>query len=105
MFDAILISIVLLFLMAVIFICVVATVMPFFIGRATAAELMPIAMKAAKISVVLAAICGVLELVSPGSVIRAVGIDITTAVLFVWSCGLIYMLKHRDRSLRSEDGV
>jgi hypothetical protein len=49
---------------------------------------------------VMAAICGVLELVSPGSVIRAAGIDIATVVLFVWSFGLIYLLKYRDRSLR-----
>lgn len=100
MFDAIMISIVLLLLMGVVFICVVATVMPLFINRANAEDLMPIAMKAAKAGVVMAAICGVLELVSPGSVIRAAGIDIATVVLFVWSFGLIYLLKYRDRSLR-----
>jgi hypothetical protein len=100
MFDGIMISIVLLLLMGVVFICVVASVMPLFINRANAEELMPIARKAAKAGVVMAAICGVLELVSPGSVIRAAGIDITTAVLFVWSIGLIYLLKYRDRRLR-----
>lgn len=101
MFDAIMISIVFLFLTGVVFICIVATAMPLFINRGNAAELMPLSMNAVKISIVLAAICGVLELVSPGSVIRAASVDITTAVLFVWSCGLIYLLKYRNRSLRS----
>ena len=101
MFDAIMISIVFLFLTGVVFICIVTTAMPLFINRGNAAELMPLSMNAVKISIVLAAICGVLELVSPGSVIRAASVDITTAVLFVWSCGLIYLLKYRNRSLRS----
>lgn len=101
MYDALLISIVFLFLTGVAFICIVATVMPLFINRNNAPELMPITMKAAKISIVLASLCGVLELVSPGSVIRAAAIDITTAVLFLWSCGLIYLLRYRDRSLQS----
>ena len=94
-------SIVFLFLTGVVFICIVTTVLPLFINRANSVDLMPVAMKAVKVSIVLAAICGVLELVSPGSVIRASSIDITTAVLFVWSCGLIYLLRYRDRSLQS----
>jgi hypothetical protein len=101
MYDAIMISIVFLSLTGVVFICIVATAMPLFINRDNAEELMPITMTGAKVSIVLATLCGVLELVSPGSVIRAPNIDITTAVVFVWSCGLIYLLKYRDRRLRS----
>jgi hypothetical protein len=101
MYDAMAISLILLFLSGVVLICLVDTAMPFFMSRANVAEIMPYAMKAAKTSILLAAICGVLEMVSPGSVIRATSIDITTAVLFVWSCGLIYLLKYRGRMLQS----
>lgn len=100
MLDAIMISIVFLFLTGVVFICIVGTVMPLFINRGNAADLMPLSMMAAKVSIVLAAVCGVLELVSPGTIIRATTIDITTAVLFLWSCGLMYVLRHRRRSLQ-----
>jgi hypothetical protein len=103
MYDEIMISIVFLFLTGVIFICTTTTVMSLFVSRASAVDLFPIAMKGAKISIVLATLCGVLELVSPGSVLRATGVDITTAVLFVWSCGLIYLIRYRDRSLHSEN--
>jgi len=101
MFDAIMLSIVFLFLTGVVFICIVASVMPLFISHNNVTDLMPITMLGAKISTVLAALCGVLELVSPGTVIRAASIDITTAVLFIWSCGLIYMLRYRNRHLQS----
>jgi hypothetical protein len=100
MYDAIMISIVFLALTGVVFICIVATAMPLFINRSNAADLMPMTMTGTKVSILLATLCGVLELISPGSVIRATSIDITTAVTFVWSVGLIYLLRYRNRSLQ-----
>jgi hypothetical protein len=101
MYDSIAISIILLFLSGVFLICVIATGMPLFMNRNNVGDLMPIAMKGVRVSIVLAAICGLLELVSPGSVIRDNGIDITTAGLFLWSCALYFLLKYRGRSLQA----
>ena len=100
-YDSIAISIVLLFLSGVVLICALASVMPLFMNRDNVLELMPIAMKGAKISIVLAGVCVVLELVSPGSVVRNVYVAITTAALFAWPCGLVYLLKYRGRQLLS----
>lgn len=101
MLDAIMLSIVFMALTGVVFICIVASVMPLFMNRTNVEELMPIASKAVKISLVLATISGVLELVSPGTVIRAASVDIITAALFVWSVGLVYLLRYRGRRLQS----
>jgi hypothetical protein len=101
MYDAVLISIVFMALVGAVFICIVGTAMPLFINRGNVDELMPITMRGAKISIILAAISGVLEVISPGTIIRATTIDVTTAVLFVWSLGLFYLLRHRDRRLQS----
>ncbi len=97
-YDGLAISLVLLFLSGVVLMCIVATGMALLMNRSNVGELMPIAMKGAKISAVLAAICILLELISPGSVVRAASIDMTTAVLFLWASGLIYLLKFRSRS-------
>lgn len=98
-YDGIAISIVLLLLSGAVLICIVATAMPLFMNLRNVGELMPIAMKGAKVSAVLAAICIVLELASPGSVIRSPSIIISSAGLFLWSLGLIFLLKFRSRSL------
>jgi hypothetical protein len=98
-YDGFAISMVLLLLSAVVLTCSVATAMPLFMNRRNAGDLMPIAKKGAKVSAVLAAICIVMELASPGSVIRDPGLDITTAVLFLWPLGLIYLLKQYGRRL------
>lgn len=100
-YDSIAISIVLLFLSGVVLICIVATAMPLVMNRDNVDELMPIAMKGAKVSMVLAALCGALELASPGSVVRATGVGLTTAALFLWPWGLTYLLKYRERKLQS----
>lgn len=92
-YDGITVSIVLLLLSGVILICIIATAMPLFMNRNNVGELMPITRKGAKISAILAAICLVLELASPGSVIRDTGLVITTAALLLWALGLIFLLK------------
>lgn len=98
-YDGIAISIVLLLLSGAVILCIIATAMPFFMNLNNVGELMPLARKGARISAVLAAICLVLELASPGSVVRTPSIVITSAVLFLWALGLIFLLKYRGRSL------
>jgi len=100
-YDSIAISIILLFLSGVVLMCIVASFMSLFINRDNINELMPIAMKGAKVSIVLAVICAVLELVSVGSIVRNAGVAITTAALLAWPVALFYMLKHRGRKLLS----
>lgn len=98
-YDGIALSIDLLLLSGVLLICIIATAMPLFMNRSNVGELMPIARKGARVSAILAAICLVLELASPGSVIRDPTLDITTVALFLWALGLIYLLKHYGRRL------
>jgi hypothetical protein len=101
MYDAIAFSLVFLLLSGVFLICAIATAMPLFINPDNIDDLMPLSIMGAKIAVVLSAICGVLELVSVGSVIRAPLIDLATAGLFIWSIGLIYLLRYKERTVRS----
>lgn len=101
MYDAIVFSLVFLLLSGVFLICVITTGMPLFINRNNIDDLMPISLKGAKIGIILTVICGVLELASPGSVIRATLIDVATAGLFLWSIGVYYLLRYKDRTIRS----
>ena len=101
MYDAMAFSILVLFLSGSIIICVVGTVTPLFMNQSNVGDIMPMAMKGAKISIWLAGICGVLVLISPDSAIRDISVVITTAVLFVWSWVLIVLLKMRYRKLVS----
>lgn len=98
-YDGLAISMVMLLLAGGILTCIAATAMPLFMNRRNAGDLMPIALKGAKISAILAAICIVVELASPGSVVRAPGLELTTAVLFLWSLGLFFLLKQYGRRL------
>jgi hypothetical protein len=102
-YDGFAISMILLLLSGVVLMCIVATAMPLFMNHRNVGELMPIAKKGAKLSAILAAICIVLELASPGSAARAPNLVITTAVLFLWAIALIYLLKYRDRSFNFGD--
>lgn len=94
-------SIIVLFLTGAIIICLAETAVPLFMNRSNVADIMPAAMKGAKISIVLVGICGLLEVFSPGSIVRATNVDIVTGVLFLWSCGLIPLLKMRHRRIAS----
>jgi hypothetical protein len=102
MYEAIILSIVFLCLTAVVFICVVGTVLPLLLTRTNIDDLMPIAMKGVKASIIMAGISGVLELVSPDTVVRNPIMVIVTVATFVWSWGLLYLLRYRSRSLQSD---
>lgn len=99
LYDGFAISMILLLLSGVVIACIVVTASPLFMNRSNVGELMPLAMKGAKVSAALAAICIVMELASPGSVVRAPSLDITTVALFIWALGLIYLLKQYGRRL------
>lgn len=99
MYDAMAISLIMLLLAGAILICVVATITPLFMNRSNVLEILPIVTKGAKISAGLSGIAGVLEIVSPGSVIRETGIVVTTGILFVWALALIGLLKVRGQAL------
>ena len=101
MYNAIVLSIVFLFLTGVVFVCVVGTVLPLLLTRGNVEDLMPIAVKGVKASIIMAGISGVLELVSPGEAVRNPGIVIVTGVTFVWSWGILYLLRYRERRLLS----
>jgi hypothetical protein len=77
--------------------------MPFFMNNTNVSELMPLARKGSRIGAILAGICLVLELVSPGSIIRDPGLVITTAVMFIWAVVLIFLLKHYGHRLNFSD--
>lgn len=98
-YDGIAISLVLLLLSGAVLLCILITATPFFMNHNNVSELMPLARKGARIGAVLAGICLALELISPGSVIRDLGLVIATVVIFVWSIGLIFLLKHYGRRL------
>lgn len=102
MLNALILSVVFLCLTGVVFICVVGSVLPLLLSRSNADDLMPLAEKALKISLVLAGISGVLELVAPGdAVVRNPTIVIVTVITFIWSWGLLYLLRYRERQLLS----
>jgi hypothetical protein len=102
MFNAIVLSIVFLCLTGVAFICIVGTVLPLLLTRTNIEDLMPIAMKGVKASIIMAGISGVLELLTPGdAVVRNPIIVIVTVVSFAWSWALLYLLRYRERRLLS----
>jgi len=101
MYDAIAFSTVFLLLSGVFLICAVGTAMPLFINKSNIHDLMPLSMNGAKIGIILAVICGVMELASPGSIIRNHLIWLSTIGLLVWSTGLVYLLRHKERTVRS----
>jgi len=99
MYESIVLSIVFLSLTLVVFICAVGTVLPLLLTRSNVEDLMPIAMKVVKASIIMAAVSGALELVSPGTVVRETTIIIVTGVTFVWSWVILYLLRLRERRL------
>ena len=99
MYESIVLSIVFLSLAWVVFVCAVGTILPLLLTRSNIEDLMPIAMKVVKINIIMTAVCGVLELVSPGTVVREPSIVIVTGVTFVWSWVILYMLRFRERRL------
>jgi len=101
MYEAIVLSIVFLSLTWVVFVCVVGTVLPLFLNRSNVVDLMPLATKVVKASIILAAVSGVLELVSPDTVVRNSSFVIVTGVTFVWSWVILFLLKYRERRLQS----
>lgn len=101
MYEAIVLSIVFLSLTWAVFVCVVGTVLPLFLNQSNVGDLMPIAVKMLKSSIILVAVSAVLELVSPGTAIRSPSIIIVTGVTFVWSWGILYLLKYRERKILS----
>ena len=101
MYEAIVLSIVFLALTWVVFVCVVGTVLPLLLTRSNVEDLMPIADKVVKASIILAAVSAVLEMVSPGTVLRESNFIIVTGVTFVWSWVILYLLRYRERRLLS----
>jgi len=101
MYEAIVLSIVFLSLTWVVFVCVVGTVLPLFLNRSNVNDLMPLATKVVKASIILAAVSGVLELVSPDTVVRNSSFVIVTGVTFVWCWVILYLLRYRERRLLS----
>jgi hypothetical protein len=102
MYDAIAFSLVFLLLSGVFLICAIGTAMPLFVNPGNRHDLMPLSFMGAKIGIVLSVICGVIELASPGSVVRAPIIYLATAGLLIWSIGLIFLLRHKDRKVRAQ---
>ena len=101
MYSAIVFSIVFMFLTVAVFICVVGTVLPLLLTTSNIKDLMPIAMKGAKISIIMAGISGVLELISPDTAVSNPKMIIVTGVTFVWSWAILYLLRFRERQLLS----
>jgi len=101
MYEAIVLSIVFLALTWVVFVCVVGTALPLLLNRSNVEDLMPLATKVVKVSIILAAISAVLELASPNTVVRESSFVIVTGVTFVWSWVILYVLKYRERQLLS----
>ena len=99
MYESIVLSIVFLSLAWVVFVCAVGTVLPLLLTRSNVNDLMPIAKKVIKVNIIMAAVCGALELVSPGTVVREPNIVIVTAVTFIWSWVILYLLRFRERRL------
>ena len=99
MYESIVLSIVFLSLAWVVFVCAIGTVLPLLLTRSNVDDLMPIAKKVVKVNIIMAAVCGALELVSPGTVVREPNIVIVTAVTFIWSWVILYLLRFRERRL------
>jgi hypothetical protein len=99
MYDAMALSLIMLLLAGAILICIATTATLLLMNRSNVLEILPIVTKGTKISVGLSGIAGILEIVSPGSVIQDITIVVTTGILFVWSLALIQLLKARGRTL------
>lgn len=101
MFTAIIFSIVFMFLTVVVFVCVVGTILPLLLNSSNVNDLMPVAIKWVKASIIMAGISGVLELISWNTPVSDPVMLIITGVTFIWSWGLLYLLRYRERQLLS----
>lgn len=102
MFAAIVFSIVFMFLTVVVFVCVAGTILPLLLNTGNVNDLMPIAIKWVKASILMAGISGVLELIAWNTPVSDPIMLTITGVSFFWSWGLLYLLKWRERQLLSK---
>ena len=101
MYTAIVFSTIFLLLTVVVFVCVVGTVLPLLLNSSNVKDLMPIAIKWVKASIIMAGISGVLELISWNTPISDPVVLTITGVAFVWLWGVLYLLRYRERQLLS----
>ena len=101
MFTAIVFSVVFIFLTVVVFVCVAGTILPLLLNSSNVNDLMPIALKSVKASIIMAAISGVLEAVSWNTPVSDPIMLTITGVSFGWLWVILYLLKYRERQLLS----
>lgn len=99
MYDAFIMSLLALLLFGAFLICVAGTAAPLFLTRSNMDELWPLMSKAAKISIVMSGIGVALVVISSGEAFRNSTIITATGGLFVWSFGILALMKMRKNSL------